>query len=137
MGEGASGADAANHADHIAITGPGHIEGDAAMGALRNPRGPVLFEPIECNDVHLADFSTHQTRMWSIHPTYCHDVLAERLTIRSNTGNGDGIDVDSCNGVTIDRCDIDTGDDAVAIKSGRGMEGYKIARPCENVVITR
>jgi hypothetical protein len=74
--------------------------------------------------------------MWSIHPTYCVNVTAKNLVIRSTGGNGDGIDVDSCKNVRIESCDIDTGDDCIAIKSGRGMEGYRLARPTENVLIS-
>ena len=33
-------------------------------------------------------------------------------------------------------CDISTGDDCVALKSGRGMEGYRAARPTEDVLIS-
>jgi hypothetical protein len=74
--------------------------------------------------------------MWSIHPTYCRNVSAKDLKIRSTGGNGDGIDIDSCAHVRIESCDIDTGDDCIAIKSGRGMEGYRIARPSEDILIS-
>jgi hypothetical protein len=60
------------------------------------------------------------------------------LTIRSapTLSNGDGIDVDSTKNVLINHCDIDTGDDCIALKSGRGSEGARIGRPTENVVVT-
>jgi hypothetical protein len=73
--------------------------------------------------------------MWSIHPTYCRAFAASDLTIRSTGAIGDGFDVDSCQGVRITHCDIDTGDDCVALKSGRGMEAVRIGRPTEDVVI--
>ncbi len=44
--------------------------------------------------------------MWSIHPTYCDDIVIKNLTIRSTGGNGDGIDIDSCKRVRIEGCDI-------------------------------
>lgn len=49
--------------------------------------------------------------------------------------NGDGIDVDSCDGVTIEHCDINTGDDAISLKSGRGLAAQNLSRPTENVII--
>jgi hypothetical protein len=49
----------------------------------------------------------------------------------------DGIDVDSCKNVRIESCDIDTGDDAISLKSGRGMNGARIGKPTEDVLITR
>jgi polygalacturonase len=101
------------------------------------PRRPVLIEPINCIDVRLEGFATEHKRMWSIHPIYCVNVTAKNLVIRSTGGNGDGIDVDSCTHVRIEDCDIATGDDCIAIKSGRGMEGYRLARPTEDVLISR
>ena len=44
--------------------------------------------------------------------------------------------MDSCRHVRIEGCDIATGDDCIALKSGRGLEGYRIARPTEDVLIS-
>jgi polygalacturonase len=126
----------ATNAAHIAITGAGEIVGNPALGGRQMPRRPVLIEPINCRDIRLQDFSTRHHSMWSIHPTYCENVLATNLVIRSTGGNGDGIDVDSCRHVQIEGCDISTGDDCVAIKSGRGMEGFRAAHPTEDVLIS-
>ncbi|MBN2130386.1 MAG: glycoside hydrolase family 28 protein [Sedimentisphaerales bacterium] len=126
----------ANDANHIAIVGPGRIDGNKRIGIRRNPRGPALIEPIHCTDVRLEGFSATSAFMWTIHPTRCTDVTVTGLTIRSTGGNGDGVDIDSCKNVRVERCDIDTGDDAIAIKSGRGMEGFRAAEPSENILIT-
>ena len=126
---------AAQDAQHIAIVGSGKIEGNPALGGRQMPRRPCVIEPINCSDVRLEDFSATQQRMWTIHPTYCQNVLAKNLTIRSTGGNSDGIDVDSCKRVRIDHCDIDSGDDCIALKSGRGMEGFREAHPTEDVLI--
>ena len=100
----------------------------AGVRTAQNPlRHPALIEPIGCKGVRLEDSSTDYRLMWSIHPTYCEDVTCSNLTIRSTGGNGDGIDIDSCKRVRIDRCDISTGDDCIAIKSGRGAEAYASA----------
>jgi polygalacturonase len=125
----------AREAAHISIVGPGKISGNPALGGREMPRRPVIIEPITCLDVRLEGFATEHQNMWSIHPTYCNQVTAKNLVIRSTGGNGDGIDVDSCTHVRIENCDIATGDDCIAIKSGRGMEGYKLARPTEDVLI--
>jgi len=125
----------AHDAHHIGIVGPGKLSGNPALGGRQMPRRPVLIEPINCTDIRLADFSTEHRSMWSIHLVYCQDIRGENLTIRSTGGNGDGIDVDSCKHVRIEGCDIATGDDCIAIKSGRGMEGYRLARPSEDVLI--
>jgi polygalacturonase len=127
----------ADHADHIAITGAGHIIGSSKLGGREMPRRPVVIETIHCDHVLLDGFSTQQARMWTIHPICCENVVATHLTIRSKTGNGDGIDIDSCRHVQVENCDIDTGDDCVALKSGRGLEAYNEALPTEDVHISR
>lgn len=126
----------AQEADHIAIIGPGKISGNPALGGRQMPRRPVLIEPINCTNVEFKDFTTEHHSMWSIHPTDCEDVIATNLTIRSTGGNGDGIDVDSCQHVRIEGCDMATGDDCIALKSGRGLEGYRIAKPTADVLIS-
>ena len=126
----------AHDTDHIAIIGPGKISSDPALGGRQMPRRPVLIEPMHCTNVQFKGFTTEHHTMWSIHPTYCENVVAKNLTIRSTGGNGDGIDVDSCRHVRIEGCDIATGDDCITLKSGRGLEGYRIARPTEDVLIS-
>jgi polygalacturonase len=127
----------AQTATHIGIVGLGTISGDPALSGRAMPRRPVIIEPINCIDVRLEGFATEHKSMWSIHPTCCVNITANNLVIRSTGGNGDGIDVDSCTHVRIEGCDIATGDDCIAIKSGRGMEGYRLARPTEDVLISR
>lgn len=126
----------AHDASRIAIVGPGKISGHPSLGGRQMPRRPVIIETINCTNVTFEGFATEHRSMWSIHPTCCENVSAKNLVIRSTGGNGDGIDVDSCKHVRIDSCDIDTGDDCIAIKSGRGMEGYREARPSEEVLIS-
>jgi polygalacturonase len=119
--------------DHTGIVGPGRIEGDPTVAAPQNPRGAVVLEPISCNDPRWEGFTVTQGGNWATHPTYCSDVTIKDVTI---TGNRDGIDIDSCQGVRIEGCNVDTGDDAISLKSGRGMDGARIGKPTEDVLIT-
>jgi polygalacturonase len=127
-------------ADNIGISGPGKIAGNHSLGGrpnFQNPlRHPALIEPIGCTNILFEDFSTDYYLMWAIHPTYCENITIRNLTVRNAGGNGDGLDIDSCKHVRIDNCDISTGDDCIAIKSGRGMEGYTLLRTTEDVEIT-
>jgi polygalacturonase len=128
-------------ANHTGVVGPGKITGNQKVGGRpnqQNPlRHPAIAEPIGCNDVRFEDFTTDQQGlMWCLHATNCENVLYRNLTIRSATGNGDGIDIDSCKHVRIENCDIATGDDCVAIKSGRGQEAYTLLKTTEDVVIS-
>ncbi|MGA2797571.1 MAG: glycosyl hydrolase family 28 protein [Thermoguttaceae bacterium] len=155
----------AANVDHIGIVGPGHITAsfgrtarpaasqppnNAAADAAAQPaasvprapsgspgstftRGPLLIEPISCNDVRFEDFTGDHTGTWANHPTYCTGVVFRNLTL-SNTS--DGLDIDSCDGVVVDHCVINAGDDAISIKSGRGMDGARLAKVCKNILIT-
>jgi len=126
-----SATDAAN----VTIAGGGIFGPPLPLGKLRNPRGPVLIELTGCTNAMLESFTTQYQQLWSIHLLYCKDFTATNLTIRTVYANGDGLDVDSCNGVTIEHCDINTGDDAISLKSGRGLAAQNLNRPTENVVI--
>lgn len=127
-------------AENIGIIGEGKILGNHALGGRPRPqsplRHPALIEPIGCKNIRLEGFSTDYRLMWSIHPTNCQDIFIKNLYIRSSGGNGDGLDIDSCQRVRIDGCDIATGDDCISLKSGRGMEAYSLLYTTEDVHIT-
>lgn len=123
----------AANVERTGIAGPGRIEGDATVAAPQNPRGVVVLEWMNCRDVVWDGFSISQGGNWATHPTFCENVVIKNLTIR---GRRDGIDVDSCTNVRIENCDIETGDDCISLKSGRGMDGARLGRPTEDVVIT-
>lgn len=126
----------ATNAADIAITGPGAVFGPPlVVSRLRNPRGPALMEFMGCTNVLLERFTTQYQQLWSIHPVLCSHFTARGLAIHSVNFNGDGIDVDSCSDVLIEGCSIDTGDDAVSLKSGRGLAAVQLGRPTERVVI--
>ncbi len=126
----------ADHASHIAIVGLGSLQGDPVIGDLRRPRAPTMVEFVHCDNIRLEDFKDRYRSMWSIHLLLCHDVLASHLNIRTTRANGDGIDVDSTTSVQIDHCDIDTGDDCIALKSGREAEDARLKQATAHVVIT-
>jgi len=123
----------ADNVDHTGIVGPGTIAGNSTVAAPQNPRGAVVLEPISCQDVRWEGFTVTQGGNWATHPTYCTDVRIKDVTIR---GKRDGIDVDSCQHVRIEHCDINTGDDSISLKSGRGLNGARIGKPTADVVIT-
>jgi hypothetical protein len=125
----------ATNVEHIGITGPGLIEGNAATAASnRPPRGTPVIEPVNCSNILWEGFTVKQPgNNWATHPTYCTDLVVKNVTI---DGLRDGIDLDSCSRVRIEGCTIETGDDSISIKSGRGMDGARLGRPTEDVLIT-
>lgn len=126
----------AQDAHSVEVTGKGRvvaskeIHGRVSKAGLRHP---ALMEFVAVQGLSVTDLHTEQNDMWSIHPVYCDDAIFRGLTV---VGNADGIDIDSCRRVVIDRCDFDTADDCISLKSGRGMEGSMIGRPTEDVTIT-
>ncbi len=125
----------ASNAANVTVSGGAIFGPPLNLGKLRNPRGPVLIELTSCTNTLLENFTTQYQQLWSIHPLYCNNFTARGLTIRSVNANGDGIDVESCDGVLIEKCDINTGDDAIALKSGRGLAAQNLNRPTQNVII--
>jgi polygalacturonase len=75
--------------------------------------------------------------MWAINPVLCTNVTVRGITVRSHGTNNDGCDPESCRDVLIEDCTFDTGDDCIAIKSGRNNDGRRIGVASENIVIRR
>ncbi|MGF7154943.1 glycoside hydrolase family 28 protein [Novosphingobium gossypii] len=96
---------------------------------------PAFFQPYRCNRVLMEGLTVEASPFWQVHPVDCADVTIRGVTCSSHGPNNDGIDPESCNGVLIENCTFDTGDDCIAIKSARNADGRRLNRPCENVVI--
>ena len=73
--------------------------------------------------------------MWVINPVLSQNITVRRVTINSHGPNNDGCDPESCRNVLIENCEFDTGDDCIAIKSGRNVDGRRLATPSENIVV--
>jgi polygalacturonase len=57
------------------------------------------------------------------------------MKVSSLGPNNDGCDPECCKNVLIKNCDFSTGDDCIAIKSGRNNDGRRVNVPSENIVI--
>jgi polygalacturonase len=75
--------------------------------------------------------------MWVLHPVRCSNVVIRGVTVRSHGPNSDGCDPESCRNVWVRDCVFDTGDDCIAVKSGRNRDGRRIGEPSENIVFQR
>jgi len=73
--------------------------------------------------------------MWEIHPVLCRNVIVQNVKIDSHGPNNDGCDPESCTDVLIKACHFDTGDDCIAIKSGRNADGRRLHTPTENIIV--
>lgn len=96
---------------------------------------PSFIQFVNCKNVLVEGLTVGSGPMWIIHPVYCENVIVRNVTLINNGPNNDGIDPDSCRNVLIEYCNFDTNDDAVAIKSGRDADGWRVGRPCENIIV--
>ncbi len=84
--------------------------------------------------VHIEGVTLQNGASWNVHMIYSDDVTTHGCTFRSeNVWNGDGWDPDSSTNCTLFDSHFYTGDDAVAIKSGKNPEGNILARPCRHI----
>jgi polygalacturonase len=96
---------------------------------------PNFIQPYRSRNVLLEGVTIVNSPMWEIHPVLCQNVIVRNVSIRSHGPNNDGCDPESCRDVLIDGCTFDTGDDCIALKSGRNDAGRRQNAPIENVII--
>ena len=96
---------------------------------------PSFIEPHRCQNVLIEDVTIINSPMWELHPLLCTNVTVRGVKISSHGPNNDGCDPESCRDVLIEKCTIDTGDDCIAIKSGRNVDGRRVGVATENVVV--
>jgi polygalacturonase len=96
---------------------------------------PQFIQPYRCRNVLVDGVTIVNSPMWEIHPVLCTNVTVRGVKISSHGPNNDGCDPESCRDVLIERCVFDTGDDCIAIKSGRNADGRRLHAPTENVIV--
>jgi exo-poly-alpha-galacturonosidase len=118
------------------ISGGGKTLGNAMIkeNGLRS-RGRLILL-MNCQDVSISNLTLTEPASWTLHYVYSDNISCHGLNIITNVRNGDGIDPDSSTDSYIFNCFFDTGDDCIAIKSGKNPEGFLIGKPTKNVQIT-
>lgn len=96
---------------------------------------PQLVNPVRCKNVLIEDVTLLRSPFWVIHPLFCENLTVRGVHIQNDGPNGDGCDPESCKNVLIERCFFDTGDDCIAIKSGRNRDGRESGMPSENIIV--
>ena len=98
---------------------------------------PSFIRPMDSKNILIEGIHIVGSSMWAIHLLYCENVVVRNVIVETYPGaNPDGIDVDSSREVRISDSYFDTGDDGIVLKSGKGVDGRRVARPTENVSIT-
>jgi len=131
----------ARDAENVGIAGPGHIDGQGPAfwfptertvppnqawrdGATHywkglSDRPTPLLEFYKCKNLRIKDVTIVNAPGWTLRPIQCEYVFIRGIVIKNpNIGpNTDGIDITCSQNVFISDCLIDTGDDAICLKS--------------------
>ena len=104
------------------------------MGPLDGLR-PQLINFHSCSTILIEGVTLKNSPFWVIHPLLSQDIIVRNVSINSHGPNSDGCDPESSKNVLIENCYFDTGDDCIAIKSGRNADGRKWNVPSENIIV--
>jgi polygalacturonase len=96
---------------------------------------PNFIQPYRCRNVLIEGVTIRNSPMWEIHPVLSTNVTVRNVKISSHGPNNDGCDPESSRDVLIEDCIFDTGDDCIAIKSGRNNDGRRVHTPSENIIV--
>ena len=96
---------------------------------------PQLVSFNKCEGILLEDVTLLRSPFWVIHPLHSTDITVRRVKMINDGPNGDGCDPECCDRVLIEDCYFDTGDDCIAIKSGRNRDGRERNMPSKNIII--
>ena len=96
---------------------------------------PSFIQPVRSRNILIEGIAIVNSPMFEINPVLCAGVTVRDVKISSHGPNNDGCDPDSSTDVLIENCVFDTGDDCIAIKSGRNRDGRRVGKPSENIVI--
>ena len=127
----------AKDATNITIEGLGVIDGRGSYvhfprnrvnGRNRGIR-PRLVRMDNCDQLVFSGLTFKRPAFWGIHLVDCKDIQFNAITLRfrNNNYNNDGLDLDGCENVLIENCDLESGDDAICLKSSKN--------PCRNIVV--
>ena len=96
---------------------------------------PNLVQFCHSANILIDGLTMKNSPMYEVNPVLSSNITIRGLHIDSHGPNNDGCDPDSCRDVLIEDCVFDTGDDCIAIKSGRNRDGRRVGVPTENIVI--
>jgi polygalacturonase len=94
-----------------------------------------FIQTYKCNNILIDSVKIVRSPMWVIHPVLCENMTVQNVHIESHGPNNDGCNPESSKNILIKNSYFDTGDDCIAIKSGRNADGRRVNLPSENIII--
>jgi polygalacturonase len=146
--------------EHVTIAGPGRIDGQGQRFWESSGRAPLppedawadvashelkpreggrpspLLEFVNCRWLRIEDVHIENAPGWTMRPYNCDNVTISGIAIKNpvNGPNTDGMDITCCQNVAISNCSVDTGDDAICVKSETPYGGEP--RLSKNIAVT-
>jgi polygalacturonase len=96
---------------------------------------PPFVQLYRCQNILIEGVTITRSPFWLINPVLSNSVTVRGVTCNSFGPNNDGCDPESCKDVLIENCIFDTGDDCIAIKSGRNADGRRVGVASENIIV--
>ena len=96
---------------------------------------PHFIQFNRCQNVLMDGVKITNSPFWTIHPFLSKDVVIRNLQVYAHGHNNDGVDPEMSQNVLIENCVFDQGDDAIAIKSGCGIDAWTLNTPSKNIVM--
>ncbi len=96
---------------------------------------PNFIQFYKCKNILIEEIQLINSPMWNIHPVLSENITVKNITIKTYGPNNDGLNPESSKNILIDNCLFDTGDDCIAIKSGRNEDGRRLNVSSENIII--
>lgn len=144
---------------NVTVRGPGRIDGNSAKflvdpstghewgyvpGSQSAGQGSIPWRPsqmlyfVESQEIRVQDLELADSTYWTLFLHGCERVKIRGLDIhnerdRFHTCNGDGIDIDCCQRVSISDCSIRTSDDCITLRADGAR--LKTNRDCAYVTV--
>ena len=94
-----------------------------------------FIQPYRSRNILIEGVRIINSPFWEIHPVLSTNVTVRGVNVVTHGPNNDGCDPESSRDVLIEDCVFDTGDDCIAIKSGRDNDGRRVGVPSENIIV--
>lgn len=94
-----------------------------------------LVNLVNSENILIENVKMINSPFWVMHPLFSKNITVRGVKVYNEGPNGDGCDPESCEDVLIENCIFHTGDDCIAIKSGRNADGRRDGRPSKNIIV--
>ncbi|WP_026956424.1 glycoside hydrolase family 28 protein [Algoriphagus vanfongensis] len=96
---------------------------------------PQFIQFNRSKNILLEGVTITNSPFWVIHPFLSKDIVIRDVKVFAHGHNNDGVDPEMSQNILIEDCVFDQGDDAIAVKSGRNQDAWRLNTPTKNLVI--